>query len=281
MKDVFRPARYWMGWLPLAFRYGAVSLIAVTRHDLSEALRGVRRQPGFALAGVALKAVGLAATTTVISFVYAVEYRDLPYVSDLDRVVRIEERRVPPSPGASHFQDLTTVEIRRLEAVPSFSHVAGVMTGSTVRFASKDGARRISAARVTSGFFRIVEARPEMGRLLTADDEAPGAEAVVLLSYGAWQRYLGGSRDAVGRSLTLLERPHRVVGVLPRGFAFPEAADVVLPLVPTPFFTDRFHVAVAIARLAPDVSPERAALDAQVVLGAARECWLFPASASP
>jgi putative ABC transport system permease protein len=270
-----------MGWLPLAFRYGAVSLIAVTRHDLSEALRGVRRQPGFALAGVALKAVGLAATTTVISFVYAVEYRDLPYVSDLDRVVRIEERRVPPSPGASHFQDLTTVEIRRLEAVPSFSHVAGVMTGSTVRFASKDGARRISAARVTSGFFRIVEARPEMGRLLTADDEAPGAEAVVLLSYGAWQRYLGGSRDAVGRSLTLLERPHRVVGVLPRGFAFPEAADVVLPLVPTPFFTDRFHVAVAIARLAPDVSPERAALDAQVVLGAARECWLFPASASP
>src|SRR4029078_12275356 len=75
---------------------------------------------------------------------------------------------------------------------------------------------------------------PELGRLITRDDDVPGAPNRVVLTYGYWQRVFGGARDVIGRSLNIAApnaRPYEIVGVLPASCSlFKSAAALLLPL---------------------------------------------------
>ena len=83
-----------------------------------------------------------------------------------------------------------------------------------------------------------------------------------MLTYGLWQRRFGGSREIIGKPITLDSRPYTVVGVLPPGFQLLQPADVFVPFVPwaVTLPDDRnWHPGIiAIARLKPGVSREQA-----------------------
>ncbi len=76
---------------------------------------------------------------------------------------------------------------------------------------------------------------PLLGRTFRADDDKPGAEAVLVLSYDYWQRRHGGDPSIVGKVFQMNNRPHTVVGVLPNVPQFPNENDVYMPSSACPF----------------------------------------------
>ena len=85
------------------------------------------------------------------------------------------------------------------------------------------------AQRVTWEFFPALRVTPILGRPFTADDEVDGRHRVAILSYGFWQRRFGGAADVVGKTIDLSEERWEIVGVMPRGFAYPVSSDPARP----------------------------------------------------
>src|SRR6185503_12092738 len=95
--------------------------------------------------------------------------------------------------------------------------IAGVVHWGAPPAPLLDGDRPLVVNRtlVTGNFFDVLGARAFLGRLLRPTDEAPGAPSVVVLSYGAWQKFFGGDSALVGRRLTepYGRAPVEIVGV--------------------------------------------------------------------
>ena len=72
-----------------------------------------------------------------------------------------------------------------------------------------------NGANVTANFFDVMGVQPILGRLFTEAQETPGDDAVVVLSYGLWQRKFGGASSVLGQTITLNGRPHEIIGVMP------------------------------------------------------------------
>ena len=111
-------------------------------------------------------------------------------------------------------------------------------------------------------FYDAIGVHPARGRAFTAEELSPGAAPAVLISHGYWQRYLGGAADFASRSLTIGDRPHAIVGVMPPGFDFPAGAQLWAPRELVPPIPQRLsHNWEAVARLAPGVTMTQARED--------------------
>jgi putative ABC transport system permease protein len=183
-----------------------------------QAGRRLLRAPGFTLVAVATLALGIGANTAVFSVVESILLRPLPY-PEPDRLVMLWEdfsrRGGNPkdwfSPG--NFYDWR-------EQNTSFTGMSA-FTSYSPTLVDDAGAERLRAGAVTQGFFRVLGVDPLLGRTFTADEDTPGRNRVAVLSYGFWQSRLGGAPDIIGRTISLDGEPTTVVGVMPRGFAFP------------------------------------------------------------
>jgi putative ABC transport system permease protein len=117
-------------------------------------------------------------------------------------------------------------------------------------------------ARLTNAaFLPTLGVSPRLGRSFTDDDCAPGAPPVAIISHRLWQQNLQGDPGVVGRSILLNGEDHKVIGVMPPGFHYPQRVfDLWLPLKPNAQdLHDRSRRSgVAIARLKPGVRPEQA-----------------------
>jgi predicted permease len=91
---------------------------------------------------------------------------------------------------------------------------------------------RVPAMGVTASFFDTLGVRAALGRTLVATDDAPNAEPVVVLSDAVWRRRFGADPSVVGTRVTINDRLHEVVGIMPEGFAFPRGAELWMPVVP-------------------------------------------------
>jgi putative ABC transport system permease protein len=212
---------------------GAREYAAACVRNLGVALRQLRRTPGFFAAAVLTLAFGIGATTGVFTLVDAVLLRPLPWTSP-DTVGLVWA--VPPDGTA------TWLSVPELEDLPRLSTrvsaVAGIMD---VRLALAGGgaSTEVQGLAASHGALSLLGVAPALGRDLTADDDRPGAAPVVLLGHACWQSRFGGDPAVVGRTIRLDERDHRVVGILPDGFAIlppssvlPDRIDVWLPLEP-------------------------------------------------
>lgn len=90
--------------------------------------------------------------------------------------------------------------------------------------------RPVEVAEITASGFRVAGATPLLGRVLSAEDERPGASPVAAIGYDLWRTRFEGDPDAIGRVVTLGQEQATVVGVMPEGFAFPVSHDVWVPL---------------------------------------------------
>ncbi len=88
----------------------------------------------------------------------------------------------------------------------------------------------VDTAYVSDGFFSLLGVAPAAGRLFLPEEYGRGAERVMVLGYGFWQRQFGGAPDAIGRRLTLSGDTCTVVGIMPAGFEEPFSTKVFLPL---------------------------------------------------
>jgi hypothetical protein len=89
---------------------------------------------------------------------------------------------------------------------------------------------RLQEARVTAGLFETLGIVAALGRTFALDDERVGSEPVVILGDALWRERFGADSQVVGRSITLDGIRHTIVGVMPRGFAYPLDARLWRPL---------------------------------------------------
>src|SRR5690349_17025912 len=223
-------------------------------HDFRIALRGFRRAPSFTITAVLILAIGIGMAVAMFTVFDAVVIRPLP-VTNPDRVVELFTYKGDPNTDYYVLrQDLKKVAA----ATRTMRDVAGIAHWGAPPAPLVDGDRPLVLNRtlVTGNFFNVLGTRPLLGRLVQPSDETPGAELVVVLSYGAWRRYFGGDADIVGRRLIepYARKAYRVIGVAPPGLEYPAAVDVWMPAWQP---SDQLSV-IAVARLTPNATARMA-----------------------
>jgi len=219
-------------------------------HDFKIALRGFRRAPSFAITAVLILAIGIGMAVAMFTVFDAVVVRPLP-VTNADRVVELFTYK--GDPNTDYY--VLRADLKKVAAESkTMRDVAGIAHWGAPPAPLVDGDRPLVLNRtlVTGNFFGVLGTRPLLGRLVQPSDETPGAELVLVLSYGAWRKYFGGDPNIVGRRLVepYERKAYRVIGVAPPGLEYPAAVDIWMPAWQP---SDQLSV-IAVARLAPNAT---------------------------
>ena len=227
--------------------------------DARFAVRGMLKRPGFTVLVVATLAVGLAANAAIFSALDALLLRSLSF-PNLPRLVRLWET----APGADaydrdnvapgNFRDWESQSAGVLEKMVALEYWDANLRG-------QEGAERVQGYRVSPRFLETLGVSPQAGRGFLAEEGQPGSDRRVVLGHDLWQRGFGGDPGIVGRTVTVDGEPHVVVGIAPRGFRFPDGAEIWAPLVlpPAGNAPRNRHYLSAIGQLAAGRSLEDAA----------------------
>jgi len=237
-------------------RTGFLSSVAA---DASYALRSLRKSAGFTVLAVLTLGFGIAVNATLFSLVSAILFSELP-AKDPDSFVWIyasndelgKARERMSLPGFARLRaDSQTLD-----------GVAAIM-GESFVVGDASETQRVKAARVSDNYHRVWGVEVVAGRGFTAGEERPGAEPVVILSHGFWERHYGSDPGVIGDVLRLDGTGHTIIGVLSKVMEFGEISTIDLWI---PF------------RLDPEVAPReerrvyvQARLAAGTSVSAARE----------
>jgi predicted permease len=223
--------------------------------DLCYGLRQLRRNPGFAAIAILTLALGIGANSAIFSVVNAL-FLHLAGIAHPDQVV-VERARyiklglnniVVSVPDYAQMRDSTKLfASAALEQDSDFNYMADSYPVD------------LQGARVTWQWFGVFGAKPILGRTFTAAEDQPNANHEVFLSYGAWERWFGSDRNAIGRTVQLNQQPYRIIGVMGRDFLWPNPQDVLwvpIGLDPRAFSVDNTFSEnyLAVARLQPGVT---------------------------
>ena len=194
--------------------------------DVSQAVRTMRKSPMFAIAAVAMLAIGIGINALVFSVTNGALFKGFPLVDGNDRILYISNngKCCVSYPDFTDWRAQTTM-------FDDMALVHGL--GITLT----DGAgfpEDYTVTEVTSNTFGLVRQKPVLGRDFTSADEIPGAPPVVILRYSFWERRFAKDPGVIGRRVRLNGVPTTVIGIMPRGFSFPHNQDLWVPLVPTP-----------------------------------------------
>ncbi len=193
--------------------------------DLRYALRGIRRAPGYATIAALTLAVGIGATTGVVSIVDAVVFRALPYrdAGSLAAILERTDKGLARTPSYPAYKDFLAAVGGPIAGM-AFGH------GGPVPYRTADGLERLGAYRVTPGFFAVMGTHAFLGREFAPAEERAGAAPAAVLSYGLWRHEFGGDPAVIGRTIDLDSVPTTIVGVMPEEFNYPEFAQLWLPI---------------------------------------------------
>jgi len=198
--------------------------------DLRIGLRVLRKERSFSILAVTVLALGICGVTTMFSVVNAVMLRGFSF-PNADRLA--SANFIDPS-SANFFGvngQVSSMDFEEIRTVQqSFERLAAYLDGSTVNVTVDGRPQRYTGAYTTEDFLPSLGVTPIMGRDFTAADNTPGAERVALIGYGIWQRDFGAAPDIVGRHVRINGKPATIVGVMPKGFAFPQNEELWLPL---------------------------------------------------
>ena len=236
--------------------------------DLRHALRGLAARPGFTALAVLTLALGLGANAALFSVFDAVVLRPLAF-REPARLVHVWPRHWFNKEEYAHF----TAGSR------SYERLAAYYAFSPRSLTGEGDPEVLYGAEVTASFFPTLGVEPLLGRGFEPGEERPGAERVVVLSHGLWQRLFAGDPAAVGRRVVLDGESVAVVGVMPPGFGFPLPTNefwAPMPFDPGDEVDYRANYVRVIGRLAPGIRAREAEAEGAVVARAMRRAFSYP-----
>lgn len=193
---------------------------------LKQLLRRLLHAPGFTVAVVLLVTAVVAVHATAFGAIYALRWKALPYAEG-DRLVELRADL-----QAFGFKLGLRESLVRQVREDSRTFAGAVGFRSTAYPLRDEAGRRWQVERVTPGFARVLGVTPALGRAFGHDDAYVGTEGVLLLSDRVWRGRFGGDPAALGRTVRFADREFTVIGVMPRGFLFPEPqVDAWIPYV--------------------------------------------------
>jgi putative ABC transport system permease protein len=238
---LIREEIYWMN---------SITFLEILWQDLRYAFRVLRKSPGFTTVAVLSLALGIGANTAVFSVVHAVLLRALPYPSP-EQLVSVVQ---PDGFGAVGIPQLEFWKAN----TQAFALAAGYRPSGNRFLGAGSTPVPLSSMVITSDFFRTLGVSMQMGREFNSPETRFRGPQAIILSDGLWQRAFASDHNVLGRAVTLDDTTYTVVGVLPRGFWFPQQADVFIPLQPGDTLGDKGANTQMVARLKEGVSLQRA-----------------------
>ncbi|MDA2939288.1 ABC transporter permease, partial [Acidobacteria bacterium AH-259-A15] len=228
--------------------------------DLRYAIRTLGKSPGFTAAVVLTLALGIGANTAIFSVVNAVLLRPLPF-QDPDQLVFVYETTRDGSYGGLSYPNL-----RDWQEQNSLFAAISAWPGQSVNLTGTGEPERVRGRFVSASFSKVVGVEPVMGRSFSAGEDDPGAERVVIISHGLWERRFG-SEDIIGRKVMLDGDPFTVIGIMPKDFRFLGEFDVWIPVPHRPNFSPDRNTRdmSAIGRLKRGVTVEQAQAEMDVI----------------
>src|SRR5258708_6732002 len=186
-------------------------------HDLRHGVRLMRRSPVVAGVVILTLALGIGANTAIFSIVNGVLLNPLPY-TDPAQLVRVSA-------------DLLGLNLRDVGvSVPEFDDLrdrAGVfdrisaVSAQNEDLTGADRPERLELLVVSVDYFRLLGARPQLGRVFGPQDDVPGFSEGAVISDGLWRRRFGADPAIIGRKVRLDNDPATIIGVMPPGFRHP------------------------------------------------------------
>jgi putative ABC transport system permease protein len=198
--------------------------------DVRVGVRVLLKERAFCALAILVLALGICGVTAMFAVVNGVIIRgfSFPNASRLAYVAFVDPTTGTGLHANRRMASMDFVDLAA--AQQSFTMIAAYSDGETVNMTVDGEPRRYEGACATPDFFRILGIEPALGRNFRAEDDLPGAEKVAIISDGLWQRDFGGAGDIVGRVVRVNGAAATVIGVMPKGFAFPYREDVWLPL---------------------------------------------------
>jgi putative ABC transport system permease protein len=218
--------------------------------DIRFALRALRRSPGFTAIAVACLALGIGVNTTVFSFVNATFLRPLPFAAP-ERLVAVNELYETSGNEEDEISYPNFLDWTRDRRI-----FAGAATYDTESFNLSDGEtpEYLSGGRVETSMFDVLGVRPVLGRGFAPEEGTPGRSRVVVIGHDLWERKFASDPRVLGRALVLNGEQYTIVGVMPRGFRFPEVESLWVPHALHPTENRGNHSFRNVARLADGVA---------------------------
>ena len=244
--------------------------------DLKHSLRMFASSPAFTLAAISALTLGIGVNTAIFSVVNAVLLRPIPF-PDADRIVLFMNTSPQGSgPAASpakfqHWRQQTSV----IQDAAAFRFGVVNYTGGTFP-------EQLRSGQVSTDFFKLFGARPQLGRTFTAEEDRPQGPRVVVLTHQMWERRFARNPGVVGTTISLSGDQYEVIGVLNEDFNvrdFGGTPDVFVPFQLDPQTADQGHYFRAGARLKPEVTLEQA--QARLKLSAEEYRARFPRALQP
>jgi putative ABC transport system permease protein len=191
---------------------------------LQHAARRLRRAPLFTVTSILTLAIGIGACALMMSLVSSILIKPLPY----ERPDQLEmvwgyypdaNLGFPEQPTHGAVFSIIRDNTQTFESIAAFR-------GASLNLGDTHNPERLDAVEATGDFFHTLGVSPEIGRFFQRANETPGDDHVVVLSDAVWRRRFGADPQIVGRVLTLNAVPYTVIGIAPRGFAFPRGSEM-------------------------------------------------------
>lgn len=195
--------------------------------DLRYACRMLVKTPGFTVISILAVALGIGASTTMFSSINALLLRPMPYIEDQDRLVAISEYflKAPDQNAGTAFPDY-------LEWKKNATTLEGIGAIQEATFIVSDGDKpeRYLGGQISADTFSFLGVQPILGRQFRPEEDDLNAAPVALIGYDVWRNHFGGDNGVVGKVIPINGRQVTVIGVMPKGWRFPEVCDIWMPL---------------------------------------------------
>ena len=234
--------------------------------NLRYACRQLRHSPEFTALAVITLALGIGANTAMFTAVEGVLLRPLPY-ADSDHLVNITAQGAE-SAGTVSWLDYLDIrsQAHTLNAMAGYSNDVGVVENN-------NSSVSVVTSEVTPNLFQILGVAPLRGRTFVKDEGEMNGPQAVLLSEGLWRRVFGADPNIVGRRVRVNGQERTVVGVMAKGFRFPESAGagvengLWLPMQPTPDMQQNrgYHFFMIVARPSAGAGVEQVEAELQSI----------------
>jgi putative ABC transport system permease protein len=227
-------------------------VVANALNELKQAARALAKRPGYAVVAALTLALGIAANVAIFTLVDAILLRPLPY-PEASRIVTVTHHApglldLPALEMSPGLVDFYRERSRTLTRMAVYNSGERNLTGS-------GHPERVAAVSVSPEVFDVLAVRPARGRPFHEPDARKDAPLVVILTHGLWQSHFGGDANVIGRRVEVDGIRAEIVGIMPAGFAFPDASTkLIVPLWLDPAGGFGDFGPKSLARLAPGVT---------------------------
>ncbi len=185
------------------------------------------KTPGFTIISVLAVALGIGASTTMFSSINALLLRPMPLIQDQERLVAVSQffQKNADQNAGTAFPDYLEWKknVTTLEGISAIQEATFIISGG-------DKPERYLGGQISADAFTFMGVQPILGRLFRPEEDQLNAAPVALIGYDIWQNHFGGDRAVVGKTIPINGKQVTIVGVMPKGWRFPEVCDLWMPL---------------------------------------------------